>query len=136
MQTNALPKYDSSNNPIGCCPRFKPDGWDEQELSFRDKLFVKAKTRSVFHIPINMGSVFPKTFKSIEDADAHSDDDFIVLSYDASPWSVEHCFSVTQEMPKEEMVHLSGDLITKVFEGPYRNAPKWAKEMEKIVKRG
>ena len=54
MKTNTLPKYDSSDNPTNCCPRFKPDGWDEQELHFEDKLFVKAETRSLAHIPLNM----------------------------------------------------------------------------------
>lgn len=56
MEINALPKYDKSYNPTNCCPRFKPEGWNEQELRFRNKLFVKANTRSIFHIPINMGS--------------------------------------------------------------------------------
>ena len=59
MKINALPKYDMSDNPTGCCPRFKPEGWDEQELSFTKKRFLKAKTRSLFYIPINIGSVYP-----------------------------------------------------------------------------
>ena len=134
MEINALPKYDMSDNPTECCPRFKPDGWDGQELHFKDKLFVKATTRSIFHIPLNMGSVYPETFEAIENAGAHSDDDFIVLSYDPSPWRSEHYFSVTKEVPSQEMVHMSGDFITKVFEGPYKNAPKWEKEMEALVK--
>lgn len=84
MEINSLPKYDMSDNPTNCCPRFNTEGWDEQELHFKDKLFVKAKTKSIFHIPINMGSVFPKTFGAIEKADAQDDDDLIVLSYDPS----------------------------------------------------
>ena len=44
METNALPKYDMSDNPTICCPRFNTEGWDEQELHFKDKLFVNAKT--------------------------------------------------------------------------------------------
>ena len=48
MDINALPKYDMSDNPTNCCPRFNTDGWDEQELHFKDKLFVKTKTRSIF----------------------------------------------------------------------------------------
>lgn len=134
METNALPKYDMSDNPTGCCPKFKSEGWDEQELHFKDKLFVKATTRSIFHIPLNMGSVYPNTFKAIEEAQAHSDDDFIVLSYDPSPWKGEHYFSVTKDVPEQEMVRMNGDYITKVFEGPYKNAPIWEKEMESFVK--
>lgn len=133
MKINALPKYDTSDNPTNCCPRFKPEGWDDQELHFKDKLFVKAKTRSIFHIPINMGSVYPKMFAAIEKAHAMSEDDFIVLSYDPSPWTSEHYFSVIKDVPGQEKAHLTGDYLTKVFEGPYKNAPKWQKEMEQLV---
>jgi len=134
MQSNALPKYDMSDNPTDCCPRFQSQGWDDQELHFRDKLFVKAKTRSFAHIPVNMGPVFKKTFKAIEDAHALSDEDFIVMSRDESPWSAEHLFSVTREVPGQQMIRLSGDYLTKVFEGPYKNAPKWQKDMEQTVR--
>ena len=135
METNELPKYDMSDNPTNCCPKFKSEGWDEQELSFKDKLFVKAKTRSIFHIPINMGSVYPKTFEDIKEADAHSGDNFIVLSYDPSPWTGEHYFSVTKDIPGHEMVKITGDFLTKIVEGPFKNAPKWIKEMEVYVKK-
>lgn len=32
MEVNALPKYDMSDNPTLCCPKFNPQGWDEQAL--------------------------------------------------------------------------------------------------------
>ena len=134
METNALPKYDMSDNPTNCCPRFKPQGWDEQELHFKDKLFVKAKTRSVFHIPLNMKSMYYQTMSAIEKADALREDDLIILSHDPSAWRGEHYFSVSREVPGQEMVHLTGDYLTKVFEGPYKNAPKWEKEMAAFVK--
>lgn len=133
METNILPKYDMNDNPTDCCPRFKPEVWDAQELHFKDKLFVKVKTLSVFHIPLNMGSVFTTTFDAIKNANAYSEDDFVVLSYDSSPWKSEHFFSVTKEVSGEKMVHMTGDFITKVFEGPYKNVPKWEKEMERFV---
>jgi hypothetical protein len=133
MQINALPKFDMSDNPTNCCPRFKTDGWDEQELHFTDKLFVKATTRSIFHIPLNMGSVFPNTFKAIDEAGARDKDEFIVLSNDPSAWTEEHFFSVTKDVPGQEMVKMSGDYLTKVFEGPYKNVAKWEKEMATFV---
>jgi len=134
MELNTLPKYDMSDNPTNCCPRFKPEGWDGEELHFKDKLFVKAKTISIFHIPLNIGSVYPKTFAAIEKADAMSDDNFIVLSHDPSVWRGEHYFSATKDVPGQEMVHLTGDFLTKVFEGPYKDMSKWEKEMEEFVK--
>lgn len=134
METNALPRFDQSDKPTGCCARFKPEGWDGQDLHFRDKLFVKARTRSLFHIPLNMGRVFPKTFRAIEDARASSDDNFIVLSRDKSAWTGEHYFAVTREVPGQEMVRMSGDFLTRVFEGPYRDMPKWEKQLEEAVR--
>ena len=134
MEINALPKYDMSDNPTNCCPRFNPEGWDEQELHFKDKLFVKAKTKSFFHIPINMSSVFPEIFNAIDEADAKGEDELIVLSYDSSAWTGEHFFSVIKNVPGQKMVLMTGDYLTKVFEGPYKNAPKWEKEMETFVK--
>ncbi|MCU7933913.1 MAG: hypothetical protein KZQ99_03410 [Candidatus Thiodiazotropha sp. (ex Dulcina madagascariensis)] len=133
MEINALPQYDMSDNPTGCCPRFKPEGWDEQTLQFKDKLFVKAKTRSLFHIPINMGSVFPKTFTAIGKADGMPDGEFIVMSHDTSAWSSEHYFSVKKDVLGQKMVKMSGDYLTKVFEGPFKNLPDWEKEMDAFV---
>jgi hypothetical protein len=128
METNALPKYDMTDNPTGCCPRFNPEGWDDQELHFRDKLFVRATTKSVAHIPLNMGAVFAKTFKAIEAAGANSDDDFIVMSCEKSPWTAEHLFSVKNAVPGQEMVRLSGDFLTTIFEGPYKEMPRWREQ--------
>ena len=134
MEINALPRYDMSDNPTNCCPRFNSEGWDEQELRFKDKLFVKVTTRSILHIPINMGSVFPKTFGAIDEANAKDEDEFIVLSYDSSAWTGEHYFSVTKDVPRQKMVHMTGDYLTKIFEGPYKNSPQWEKEMEVFVR--
>lgn len=133
MELNKLPEYDMTDNPTGCCPRFKPEGWDEKELHFENKPFVRARTRSLFHIPINMGKVFSRTFGEIEKAGAIDKHQFIVLTRDISPWTSEHYFAVTNEVPGEKMVHLTGDFLMKVFEGPYKDAPKWYHEMEHHV---
>lgn len=134
MEINALPGYDMADNPTGCCPRFNPENWDDQDLHFRDKRFVRAKTRSLFHIPLNMGSVFRKTFRAIEDADAQSDSDFIVLSREKSLWSAEHLFAVNKEVPDKEMTRLTGDFVTKVFEGPYKDRPRWCEQLDASIK--
>ena len=133
METNALPRYDMSENPTNCCPRFHPEGWDEQDLHFKDKLFVKANSRSLLHIPINMGKVFEKTFDAIMDSDAFSEDDCIILTRALSPWTTEHFFSTTKEVPGLEMTRLNGDYLTRVFEGPYKNEPQWKKDMQSYV---
>ena len=37
MEIIALPKYDMTDNPTGCCPRFHSEGWDNQNLHYHDK---------------------------------------------------------------------------------------------------
>jgi len=130
MDTNRTPTYDPSDNPTGCCPRFNTEGWDGADLHFEDKRFVRAKTRSLMHIPMNMGPVFNRTFGHIMDAGANDDAQSLVLSRDLSAWSAEHLFAVTKDVPGETMVNLSGDYRTEVFEGPYREAPKWIEAFE------
>lgn len=137
MDTNALPFYDISERPTQCCPRFHPEGWDKQDLHFRDKLFVKAGTVSLFHFPLNMDSVFRKTNKAIEQAGAAPADTTVVLSHEVSPWKAEHYFLVDKPVPDLETAHLTGDFITRVFEGPYRDMPQWESELaDEAIKAG
>ena len=133
MEANVLPHYEMSDNPTGCCPRFHPEGWDYRSLHFRDKRFVRAKTRSIAHIPLNMGKVFRKTFEAIEAAEALDGSDLIVMSHDRSAWSAEHFFAVAKDVPGQENVRLNGDYVTKVFEGPYKEARHWCRELEARV---
>ncbi len=130
METNVLPRIDMSANTTGCCPKFNPEGWDGRSLHFENKPFVRATTRSLLHIPLNMGKVFTRVQTHIEDAAAQDPDGFLVLSRDLSATEGEHLFAVTRDVPGEEMTTLSGDFITRVFEGPYRKAKDWMHEME------
>jgi hypothetical protein len=133
VQTNEIPRFDPADNETNCCPRFHPEPWEDQTLHFDNQPFVKASTISLFHIPLNMGSTFARTSKAIEDAHAESGG-FLVLSRDDSAWHGEHLFAVAKDVPGAEMVHLSGDFMTKVFEGPFSDTRKWMAEMERHVR--
>ena len=133
MQTNELPKYDTSVNTTGCCPKFNPEGWDGQTIHLKDKPFVRATTRSAMHVPLNMGSVFSRVQEHLDAADAYDPDSFVVLSKDLSAWKGEHLFSVQKPVPDEENVTLTGDFVTKVFEGPYAEAKTWHADMQKLA---
>lgn len=130
METNALPKIDMSINETGCCPKFDPEGWDGRHLHFKDMPFVRATTRSLLHVPINMGTVFTRVQQNIEDAGAAPLDGYLVLSRDLSSTEAEHLFAVSRDVPQEEMVTMSGEYMTRVFEGPYRHAKNWVHDME------
>lgn len=133
MNVNETPKIDMSDNPTGCCPRFHPEGWDGQELRFENKPFVRASTISLFHMPLNMGSVFGKTQEAIRRAHADTGS-YLVLSRDDSPWHAEHLFAVDGDVPGADMVRLSGTFLTKVFEGPYSQMKGWCDELAGVAK--
>ncbi len=130
VEISELPDMDMSDTPTGCCPRFDPKGWDGLRVHFEDSLFVRATTRSLMHVPLNMESVFTRVQSNIEDAGAQDPDRYLVLSRDLSSTEGEHLFAVTRDVPDEEMVTLSGDFLTRVFEGPYRQAKEWVHEMD------
>lgn len=134
MKVNELPRYDAHVNTTGCCPKFNPEGWDSQELHFRDKLFVKSATHSIMHVPLDMGRVFARVQKHIDETDAAAGDQVIVLSHDDSPWRSTHLFAVSKSVPGEEMTTLSGDFVTKVFEGPYSQTRRWYGDMQRAVR--
>ncbi|MBU0596607.1 hypothetical protein KJ641_02710 [Patescibacteria group bacterium] len=133
MQPNELPKMNMDKSETKCCPKFDPTGWDGQTIVFDNKLFAKTKTRSFMHFPLGLDKMYKNICKKIEDEKAGNDEQFLVLSYDPSPWKGEHYFAVEKDVSSEEMVKLSGTYITKVFEGPFKDVGKFVKEMEEFV---
>jgi len=117
----------------GCCPRFNPQPWNEKEITFQDKLFIKDHVRSFMHIPLNFGKVMVKNMEKIQKADALAPEP-LLLSEESSLWGADIYIAVAKDVPGAEMARISGTFLTKVFEGPYKNAGKWAKEMKDYVK--
>lgn len=117
----------------GCCPIFDPEPWDQKEVVWTDKLFVKDHVTSFFHIPLDFGGVMRRNMKRIDEAEAR-DPQNIVISDEKSLWGADIYIAVSKEIPGAKMERISGTFLTKVFEGPYRNAGKWAKEMGAYVK--
>ncbi|HEY5695273.1 MAG TPA: hydrolase [Candidatus Saccharimonadales bacterium] len=130
---NHVPTLDISTSLTGCCPLIDPKEWDNKTFEFKDKLFVRAPVRSFLHIPLNMGSVMAKTQAAIDQAGA-SVKDYLILSDEASAWRSDQYFAVSKNVPGCTMIKLTGTYITKVFEGPYREAPKWYQELLSVAK--
>lgn len=132
MVQTSLPKCSQEQSETGCCPRFEPSPWDQQEFRFQDRLFVRDRTINFLHVPLSMGRMVRRAWSKIQSAEAASEE-FVMLSTDPSPWRGEHYFAVTKEVPKADNVTLSGLFLTKVFEGPYRDAGKWVRETQAYV---
>lgn len=123
----------NTTSETGCCPRFNPELWDKKEITWKDKLFVKDHVKSFLHIPLNFGSVMKKNMSIIEAAGARNTDN-ILLSDEKSLWGADIFIAVDKDVPTLPQEKISGTFLTKVFEGPYSNAGKWAKEMKEYVK--
>jgi hypothetical protein len=116
-----------------CCAEFNPEPWDEKEITWEGKRFVKDRVRSFFHIPFNFTSVMVRNVALIEAADAKPEQ-MIVLSDENSLWGADVYIDVTKDVPDAQMATLSGTYLSKVFEGPYKNIRFWIREMTEYVK--
>lgn len=116
----------------GCCARFNPEPWQEKEITWENKIFVKDHITSFFHMPINMGQKIIKNIRLIEKANAKSPYQ-LMLTDEKSLWGADIYIDVSKDVPNAQMATLSGTFLTKVFEGPYQNAGKWAQEMKEYV---
>ena len=117
----------------GCCEPFNPVPWNEKEIVWKDKIFVKDHITSFLHIPLNMGQKVVRNLSLIEKANAKSPYQLMLID-EKSLWGYDMYIDVKKEVPKAKMSTLSGTFLTKVFEGPYQNAGKWAQEMNDYVK--
>ena len=52
------------------------------------------------------------------------------MTDEVSLWGADIYLAVDREIPGARIKKLSGTFLTKVFEGPYRHAGKWARAME------
>lgn len=118
--------------PTGCCEPFNPEPWQEKEIAWKDRVFVKGHVTSFLHIPLNMGKIIVKNLELIEKANAKAQHQ-LMLTDEKSLWGSDIYIDVAHEVPGAAMATLSGTFLTKVFEGPYQNAGKWAQEMAAYV---
>jgi hypothetical protein len=117
------------NSETGCCPKFNPEPWDEKEVTFKDKLFVKDYVTSFFHIPLNFGKVMVRNMEKIKAADALEPEP-VMLSDEKSLWGSDIYIAVSKDVPAAETVKISGKFMSKVFEGPYKDIRKWVEQMQ------
>jgi hypothetical protein len=109
-----------------CCPLFDPALWDEKQLVWDEKLFIKSKVRCFVNMPLNFGSRMRKLVPLIERAGATMPDG-MVLSEHTSMWKMYLYIAVDKGVSGIENVALSGNYFCKVYQGPYRDTGKWCR---------
>jgi hypothetical protein len=125
---------DPKIKPTGCCEPFDPEPWEDKEIVWKEKLFVKDHVTSFLHIPLNMGQKIVKNMQLIDKADAKAPHQ-LMLTDEKSLWGADIYIDVSKEISDAQMATVSGTFLTKVFEGPYQNAGKWAQEMKSYVEK-
>lgn len=122
----SIPNTYTDRNETGCCAVPNVTDWDEREVMFEKKPFIRMYTRSFMYVPLNMSKVMTAIQASAAEAGAEmSPEQVMILSRDLSPWKAEQLLAVTKPIEGADNLSLSGSFMTKVFEGPYQNAKKW-----------
>ncbi|EFK95797.1 conserved hypothetical protein [sediment metagenome] len=125
---------EQKNLKTGCCEPFDPKPWDDKEIIWKEKLFVKDHVTSFLHIPLNMGQKIVKNMEMIEKAGAKPPYQ-LMLTDEKSLWGSDIYIDVSKKVRDAQMTAISGTFLTKVFEGPYQMAGKWVGEMKEYVEK-
>lgn len=120
------------DSETGCCKRFNPEPWEDKEIVFDKKLFLKDTIPCLFHIPLNFGKAMTRNMEIIKNAGALADEP-LMLYGSQSMFRGDLFIAVSKEVPNVEMVRLSGMFLTKVFEGEFGESGRWIKEMDRFV---
>ena len=117
----------------GCCPPFNPKPWENKTVTWKNKRFVFDTVPCFFYIPLGMDGKMGKIMSLINSAGADNPEQIMLM--DCSLFSTDVYIAVNKEVPGAQMKTISGTFLSRVFEGPYSNSGKWAKEMEEYVKK-
>ena len=128
-----LAETNYDNSETGCCARLDPALWDEKEVTWQDKPFLRDHIREFLHVPLNYGSVISRDNAAIDQASAYPEDP-LWLTDEVSPWGSDIYLAVDRDVPGMPVEKISGTFLTKTFEGPYRHAGTWAHAMEEYVR--
>lgn len=130
-----LPNTYTDVNETGCCGVPNIDEWDDTVVTFENKPFIRLYTKSFLFMPLNMGRVMTRLQQAAEQAGATMPpQQAMTLSRDISPWKAEQLYAVSEPVDGADNLALDGTYLSKVFEGPYRDAKKWYDTMQAMAK--
>lgn len=118
-----------SNEKSECCPKFDPAPWDGKVFEWKNKKFIKDQVYTILYMPINFGSVMQNFDKLLKKADSEISSQ-ICLSEHTSKWNMDVYLEVKKEVPGAENIELDGTYVSKVYEGPFRDASDWQKDFK------
>ena len=116
-----------------CCPKFNQEKQDEKTYNWDHKQFIKASVPAFFHIPLPpmIGKKIKNLMKIAEDSKKleTNKEDILLLFADPSAFRSDLFLSVTVKVPNANNTDISGTFMSKVFDGAYKEVPKFIKRM-------
>lgn len=116
-----------------CCPKFNPELWDNKIITWNNKKFIKDKVFTLFHMPINFGSVMKRITEKVEKNKVNIPG-YLCLSDHTSKWNMDVYLAVDKEVRDAENITLSGKYLSKVYEGNFKDTGKWSEDFKNFAK--
>jgi len=120
------------NRETGCCAPVDPARWDGRTFHWEGQPFLRDRVRAFLHIPLNFGAVAARSHAIVEAAGAYPDEPFW-LSDEVSKWRSDLYIALDRTVPGADVTTLSGTFLTRVFEGPFKDAGRWMAAMGEYV---
>ena len=117
----------------GCCPILKATEWDKKTFNWKNKPFYRTSCLSLFHIPLTMGSAITEAVKILS-AKGLMGKDFMCISKEDGLLSTTLLISLKHDAPGLPIERITGQFMSRLFEGDYKDTGKWVSEMMDYVK--
>ena len=121
-----------TDQQFDCCPPFDPGPWDDRVTNWENKTFIKEKVATFLYMPLNLGGVMRRLDKKVRAAGA-TVPDYLCLSDHTSKWNMDLYLAVDKNIPGAHNTTLSGQYLSKVYEGPFRDTGKWMKDFDALA---
>jgi hypothetical protein len=112
-----------------CCPRFDPSIWDGKTFEWNNKKFIKDKVFTLFYMPMNFGPVMKRLYGLLQKAGAAAQEG-MWLSDHTSKWNMDLYMAVDKQVDGAHNTTLSGNFLSKVYEGDFKDTGLWMKDFE------
>jgi len=122
-------------NKDECCPKFNPKKWDEKTFVWKNKQFIMESIPTFFHVPFPsmIGKKITKMMTLATNRIDSNKDEVLVLFRDLSAFKSEIYISVTGNVPDANNTDISGTFIARVYDGGYKDIPKFIKDMNNYL---
>jgi len=115
-----------------CCQSFDPKEWDKKNFKWKKKRFVKSKAFCFLGNPIGYKKAVVEILKKVRAVSANVPN-LMCLSEDIKKWNMDILMAVDRDIPDSLMVELSGEFVSRVYEGELKKKKIWDSDFQEYV---